>query len=120
MIDQYSTFCRHFAGGHSSFYTFNYDWRRDLNETTDKLIMFLEDIRSSHGSVPQVISHSIGCLILLAALKERPSISQCFVCRWKFRWWGRILSNEYNCKFSTRNQYKNRMGSMFILCANYE
>jgi hypothetical protein len=74
LIDQYSTFCRHFAECHSNFYTFNYDWRRDLNETTDKLIKFLEEISISHGSAPQVISHSMGCLISLAALKEKPSI----------------------------------------------
>jgi pimeloyl-ACP methyl ester carboxylesterase len=74
LIDQYSTFCQHYRSTHhSAFYTFAYDWRRDLNESTDNLLAFLEEVRSKHGIVPQVISHSMGCLIAMAALHTKPS-----------------------------------------------
>lgn len=75
LLDQYSTFCQHFEEKvDAPFYVFNYDWRRDLNESTDKLIEFLTEIKDRHGSSSQVISHSMGCLIALAALKTNPFI----------------------------------------------
>lgn len=120
LIDQYSTFCRHFAECHSNFYTFNYDWRRDLNETTDKLIKFLEDISLSHGSA-QVISHSMGCLISLAALKARPSIfhSALFVGGNFGGGAGFYPTNTIVSSSLVINIiFKNRMGSMFTECAN--
>jgi len=73
VIDQYSTFCNHFEQ-YEHFYTFCYDWRRDLNETTDCLREFLAEIKSKHGIAAQVVSHSMGCLIALAAYHTNPSL----------------------------------------------
>ncbi len=75
LLDQYSTFSQHYAKEvDSPFYTYNYDWRRDLNETTDKLIEFLQQIKNRHGSAVQVVAHSMGCLITLAALNTSPCV----------------------------------------------
>uniref|UniRef100_A0A7S4SDI4 Uncharacterized protein n=1 Tax=Ditylum brightwellii TaxID=49249 RepID=A0A7S4SDI4_9STRA len=70
IIDQYSTFTKYFEDeyGEDVFYTFPYDWRRDLNESTDLLLEFLQEVKQKHnGKAAQVISHSMGCLIALAA-----------------------------------------------------
>lgn len=41
--------------------TFAYDWRRDNNESTDRFIRYLEQIKQCHGGrAPQVIAHSNG------------------------------------------------------------
>ena len=76
VLDQYSTLCNHFhqQADDIDFYEYAYDWRRDLNESTDKLISFLQKIASKHGQAPQVMAHSMGCLIALAALHEQPSL----------------------------------------------
>mmetsp|Transcript_3723 Transcript_3723/g.4885 ORF Transcript_3723/g.4885 Transcript_3723/m.4885 type:complete len:481 (+) Transcript_3723:313-1755(+) len=78
ILDQYSTFCEHYRSKSNSFnhfYTFPYDWRRDLNETTGNLLIFLADIKAKHnGNSPQVVSHSMGCLVTLAALHTDPSL----------------------------------------------
>ena len=73
ILHQYSTFCNHFEK-YDNFHTFEYDWRRDLNETTDLLLDFLEKIKVRYGVAPQVISHSMGCLIALAAYNSNPSL----------------------------------------------
>ena len=80
VMEQYSTFCEHFQS-FEHFYTFGYDWRRDLNETTDILLEFLKNIKQKHGFPAQVVSHSMGCLISLAASNTNPSLfhSNCFV-----------------------------------------
>jgi len=73
--DHYGTFSRYFEANHPNFYVFDYDWRLDLNDTTDKLITFLSDIKIQHnGQAPQVISHSMGCLVTLAALHSDSSL----------------------------------------------
>ena len=74
VIDQYATLCDHFHKQDIHFYEYAYDWRRDLNESTDKLIDFLKKIQSKHNRKPQVMAHSMGCLIALAALHEQPSL----------------------------------------------
>lgn len=73
LIDQYSKFCDYFQEK-SKFHTFSYDWRRDLNETTDKLIEFLKEIKAKYGEPAQVVSHSMGCLIALAAYNTHPQL----------------------------------------------
>jgi alpha-beta hydrolase superfamily lysophospholipase len=41
--------------------TFCYDWRRDNNESADRFICYLEQIKQRHaGRPPQVIAHSNG------------------------------------------------------------
>ncbi len=76
VLDQYSSFCQHYRKLHlhqstsssassssssseSTFHTFAYDWRRDLNETTDALLEYLEEIYIKHGARPQVVSHRL-------------------------------------------------------------
>lgn len=71
----YGVFSQHFEANHPNFYVFDYDWRQDLNDTTEKLITFLCEIKNQHhGQAPQVISHSMGCLVALAALHSDPSL----------------------------------------------
>jgi len=53
------------------FHTFVYDWRRCLDETRSKFETFLE---SFSGEKPQVIAHSMGCLITLSLLNKRPDL----------------------------------------------
>jgi len=75
VLNQYKDFCDHYRRMASkSFYTFEYDWRRDLNETTNKFVSYLKDICARHSCAPQVVSHSMGCLIALAAFKSDPSL----------------------------------------------
>jgi hypothetical protein len=80
VLDQYSSFYKHFER-FRNVYTFGYDWRRDLNETTDHLLEFLQTIKAKHGVPAQVVSHSMGCLIALAACNAHPYLfhSNCFV-----------------------------------------
>ncbi|KAH3743883.1 hypothetical protein Pelo_14707 [Pelomyxa schiedti] len=58
----------------TQYYAFSYDWRRDLNESADDLIAFLTHIAATHNSKLQVIGHSMGGLITLAALNARPDL----------------------------------------------
>lgn len=73
ILHQYSTFCNHFEQ-YDNFHSFGYDWRRDLNETTDLLLDYLERIKVRYGVAAQVISHSMGCLIAVAAYNTEPSL----------------------------------------------
>ena len=75
VLDQYATLCNHFHNQRDvHFYEYAYDWRRDLNETTDKLLDFLKEISIKHHQTPQVMAHSMGCLVALAAFHEQPSL----------------------------------------------
>ena len=41
--------------------TFAYDWRRDNNESADRFIAYLEQIKRRHGGrAAQVVAHSNG------------------------------------------------------------
>ena len=53
---------------------FVYDWRRELGETSHKLEAFLMEIVEKTGKKPQVIGHSMGCLITLHVLNRSPQI----------------------------------------------
>jgi pimeloyl-ACP methyl ester carboxylesterase len=73
ILNQYSTFCKHFEQ-YDNFHSFAYDWRRDLNETTNMLLEFLEYIKRRYGVSAQVISHSMGCLVAVAAYNINPEL----------------------------------------------
>jgi len=73
ILNQYSTFCKHFEQ-YDNFHSFEYDWRRDLNETTNLLLEFLENIKRIYGVSAQVLSHSMGCLVALAAYNINPEL----------------------------------------------
>lgn len=57
------------------FHPFAYDWRRDNNETVKAFIAFLEDLAKKYApQKPVVVAHSMGGLITLAVLNERPDL----------------------------------------------
>jgi len=55
-------------------HVFAYDWRLCLNETATDFEKFLVDVRESTGRTPQVVAHSMGCLITLSVLNRCPKI----------------------------------------------
>ncbi|MEM7184085.1 MAG: alpha/beta fold hydrolase [Spirochaetota bacterium] len=59
----------------SQFYTFNYDWRRDNNETADQFAEFLQKVQKDHNDQSvQVVAHSMGGIITLAVWNENPDL----------------------------------------------
>lgn len=61
------------------FYPFAYDWRRDNLETLEQFKSFLEKIYSETHTKIQVVAHSMGGLITLAALNQMPHVFQSVV-----------------------------------------
>jgi pimeloyl-ACP methyl ester carboxylesterase len=60
------------------FYEFAYDWRRDNLESADALVRFLAEVSARHGSLPvQVVAHSMGGTLTLAAMHRRPELVAC-------------------------------------------
>ena len=56
-------------------HVFAYDWRMCLDETVAKFEQFLLDVtQRCDGQAPQVIGHSMGCLITLHLLNKRPEL----------------------------------------------
>jgi len=56
-------------------HTFTYDWRRSLDETALAFEKFIETVKyTSLGRAPQVIGHSMGCLITLNVFVRRPEL----------------------------------------------
>lgn len=83
----YGPFVRHFSQkqGHSLFYEFSYDWRRDLTETSGIFEKYLEDIVKKHfpnraqaagagRKGVQVVAHSMGCLITFPIVNRRADL----------------------------------------------
>lgn len=63
------------SGPDNNVHTFAYDWRRELSETSTNFEIYLEGIQSQYnGITPQVIGHSMGCLITLHVLNRRPDL----------------------------------------------
>ncbi|KAJ3106742.1 hypothetical protein HDU97_005668 [Phlyctochytrium planicorne] len=57
------------------FHCFGYDWRRELQHSSEGFEKFLEDIYRSNGNKPiTVIAHSMGGLITLSTLNRRPEL----------------------------------------------
>jgi pimeloyl-ACP methyl ester carboxylesterase len=54
--------------------TFAYDWRRPLDESAVLFEEFLVQVKEQCGQPPQVVAHSMGCLITLSVLNKRPQI----------------------------------------------
>lgn len=73
-VDVYGSWLKEAKRMGRPFYPFSYDWRRDLLETTATLAKFLESVKARHGVAPQVVAHSMGGLITLAALNRRPDL----------------------------------------------
>ena len=53
---------------------FVYDWRRELGETSILFEKFLKKVKLEHGQRPQVIAHSMGCLISVHVLNRSPNL----------------------------------------------
>ena len=53
---------------------FTYDWRRELGETSAAFEAFLQQVKGETGKQPQVIGHSMGCLIALHVLNRNPEL----------------------------------------------
>ncbi|MEC7986600.1 MAG: alpha/beta hydrolase [Myxococcota bacterium] len=58
------------------FYVFAYDWRRSNMETMRILQEFLRSLKQKHGVSPQVIAHSMGGMLIYAALHDDPTLAQ--------------------------------------------
>uniref|UniRef100_A0A7S0J7T6 Uncharacterized protein n=1 Tax=Calcidiscus leptoporus TaxID=127549 RepID=A0A7S0J7T6_9EUKA len=75
LLNQYEHFVTYFARtSPRAAAHFAYDWRRSLPESVEKLIAHLQRVKEEHGRPAQVVSHSMGCLIALAALHARPDL----------------------------------------------
>lgn len=53
---------------------FGYDWRLDLNQTSDQLVDFLKKLRRETGKPSIVIAHSMGGLVTHGALNKNPEL----------------------------------------------
>ncbi|KAJ3326525.1 hypothetical protein HDU76_012857 [Blyttiomyces sp. JEL0837] len=57
------------------FHPFPYDWRRELQWSSDSLIEFVEGILQKNGGKPvTVIAHSMGGLVTIRAVNHRPEL----------------------------------------------
>jgi pimeloyl-ACP methyl ester carboxylesterase len=62
------------------FYTFTYDWRRDLLETLSQLNLFVAQVRKDNpGARLRAVGHSMGGLLLLAYLNQHPDYFQSII-----------------------------------------
>jgi len=55
-------------------HVFAYDWRFCLDETAANFTKFLISVKETTGQAPQVVAHSMGCLITLHVLNPNPHI----------------------------------------------
>lgn len=60
---------------HRHFVSFSYDWRREIHEAAARLVALLEQLAAEHGRPARVIAHSMGGLVTLHALRERPELT---------------------------------------------
>lgn len=63
------------AYGSDKVHMYAYDWRRELNEHSQNLEVYLQDVAAMHGGQkPQVVAHSMGCCITLHCMNRRPDL----------------------------------------------
>ena len=55
-------------------HVFAYDWRLCLDESAAAFEQFVSKVREDTGRDPQVVGHSMGCLIALSVLNRNPKI----------------------------------------------
>lgn len=55
-------------------HVFAYDWRFCLDETAANFTKFLISVKETTGQTPQVVAHSMGCLITLHVLNHNPHL----------------------------------------------
>lgn len=53
---------------------FGYDWRLDLNQTSDQLVELLKKLKKETGKPTIVIAHSMGGLVTHGALNKNPEL----------------------------------------------
>ncbi len=71
----YGKFLRWAEARWTTFVPFSYDWRRPLTESAERLTETLNAAAMKDGEAPLVVAHSMGGLVTLLALRERPSLA---------------------------------------------
>ena len=59
----------------ATFVPFSYDWRRELPEAVERLTETLNAAAMKDGDAPLVVAHSMGGLVTLLTLRERPHLA---------------------------------------------
>ena len=59
----------------ATFVPFSYDWRRELPEAVERLTETLNAAAMKDGDAPIVVAHSMGGLVTLLTLRERPHLA---------------------------------------------
>ncbi|KAI8851347.1 hypothetical protein BC829DRAFT_387209 [Chytridium lagenaria] len=63
------------SGGNMRFHVFPYDWRRELQHSSEEFEAHLTKMYNSNGNKPvTVIAHSMGGLVTLATVNRRPEL----------------------------------------------
>eukprot|EP00035_Acanthoeca_spectabilis_P025467 m.458562 g.458562 ORF g.458562 m.458562 type:complete len:437 (-) comp21533_c0_seq1:254-1564(-) len=72
----YTEYCRERADRlGSTFHIFNYDWRREISESTENLEVYLDTLVGGPGGQPvQLIAHSMGAVVSLPLIAKRPDL----------------------------------------------
>ncbi len=74
-VNVYGPFLEAALASGRPFHPFAYDWRRDNNETAKEFAAFLEELVKKYApQKPVVVAHSMGGLITLAVVNERPEL----------------------------------------------
>ena len=71
--DIYGPLLDHLEKNHD-LHVFAYDWRLCLDETAANFTKFLIHVKEITGNLPQVVAHSMGCLITLHVLNHNPQL----------------------------------------------
>ena len=74
-VSIYGGFLKHAARVARTFVPFSYDWRREIPEAAAHLTTTLERLAAEHGRPARIVAHSMGGLVTLHALRERPDLA---------------------------------------------
>jgi len=74
-VSVYSPFMRWAEQRFATVAHFSYDWRRELREASERLTEALAAAAAKDGEPPLVVAHSMGGLVTLLTLRERPHLA---------------------------------------------
>jgi len=74
LLPVYGPLLEHLRASGRDVREFAYDWRRDLAETSAAAEAFLRAVADETRRPPQVIAHSMGCLVTLHVLNRAPTL----------------------------------------------
>jgi pimeloyl-ACP methyl ester carboxylesterase len=74
-VPVYRLFLRWAEARFTTVVPFSYDWRRELPEAAERLTETLKAAAIKDGGPPVVVAHSMGGLVTLLALRERPHLA---------------------------------------------